>query len=326
MRIISTTNDPELSTAVTADQSVAIALGNFDGVHRGHQWVLEQVVTFARQAQPALQPAVVSFSPHPRTFFTGQPQPLLTPLPEKIEQLEALGIEQLILLPFTQALATLSPQQFVETILVKQLRAKFISVGEDFRFGYQRQGTVTDLKALGQQWGLTVAIADLIQTEQARISSSQIRQALLTGKLERANDLLGRPYALVGTVVTGQQLGRTLGFPTANLALPEDKLWPQFGVYAGWVTLGAIAEPIAAVINLGDRPTVNGKEPSAEVHLLNWSGNLYGQSLQVQLHHFLRPEQKFANLEQLKSQIEADCHRAQTLLAQHHGELINSGT
>ncbi|MEB3227690.1 MAG: bifunctional riboflavin kinase/FAD synthetase [Synechocystis sp.] len=322
---MSTTNDPELSSAVTADQSVAIALGNFDGVHRGHQWVLEQVVAFARQAQPPLQPAVVSFSPHPRTFFSGQPQPLLTPLPEKIEQLDALGIEQLILLPFTQALATLSPQQFVETILVKQLRAKFISVGEDFRFGYQRQGTVTDLTALGQQWGLTVAIADLIQTDQARISSSQIRQALLTGKLERANDLLGRPYALVGTVVTGQQLGRTLGFPTANLALPEDKLWPQFGVYAGWVTLGAIAEPIAAVINLGDRPTVNGKEPSAEVHLLNWSGNLYGQSLHVQLHHFLRPEQKFANLEQLKSQIEADCHRAQTLLAQRDLELHCSG-
>lgn len=315
MRILSTTNEQELSTAVTASQSVAIALGNFDGVHRGHQIVLEQVVKFANQADPKPQPAVVSFNPHPRTFFTGQPQPLLTPLSEKIEQLEAVGIEQLVLLPFTQALAKLSPRQFVESILVNKLQAKLISVGQDFRFGYQRQGTVKDLHTLGQEFGITVAITDLIQTDTERISSSRIRQALLSGNLPRANHLLGRPYCLMGTVVTGQKLGRTLGFPTANLALPDDKLWPQFGVYAGWVTLSAVNNPIPAVINLGDRPTVNGQAPSAEVHLLNWSGDLYGQSLRVDLHFYLRPEQKFANLNQLKDQIQADCDRARILLA-----------
>ena len=316
MRILSTTNEQELSTAVTTNQSLAIALGNFDGVNRGHKKVLEQVIEFANQADQTLQPAVVSFSPHPRTFFTGQPQPLLTPLPEKIEQLEAVGIEQLVLLPFTQALAKLSPRQFVESILVKKLQAKLISVGEDFRFGSQRQGTVKDLQTLGQEFGITVAIADLIHTDTERISSSQIRQALLRGDLPRANHLLGRPYRLTGTVIKGQQLGRTLGFPTANLALPDDKLWPQFGVYGGWVHLAALTDPIAAVINLGDRPTVNGKEPSAEVHLLNWSGDLYGQSLRVDLHHYLRSEQKFANLDQLKDQIAQDCRRAQTLLSQ----------
>ncbi|MFN9174951.1 MAG: bifunctional riboflavin kinase/FAD synthetase, partial [Synechocystis sp.] len=187
MRILSTTNEQELSTAVTASQSVAIALGNFDGVHRGHQIVLEQVVKFANQADPKPQPAVVSFNPHPRTFFTGQPQPLLTPLSEKIEQLEAVGIEQLVLLPFTQALAKLSPRQFVESILVNKLQAKLISVGQDFRFGYQRKGTVKDLHTLGQEFGITVAITDLIQTDTERISSSRIRQALLSGNLPRAN-------------------------------------------------------------------------------------------------------------------------------------------
>ena len=308
MRIFSTTNELQLPTA--------IALGNFDGVHRGHRLVLDQVVKFATQSDQCLHSAVVSFSPHPRTFFTGQPQPLLTPLPEKIVQLEAVGMEQLVLLPFTQALANLSPRQFVESILAEKLQAKLISVGEDFRFGYQRQGTVTDLKHLGQEFGIRVAIADLIHTDTERISSSQIRQALLTGNLERANHLLGRPYALEGTVIAGQQLGRTIGFPTANLALPDDKLWPQFGVYAGWVQLAALADPIAAVVNLGDRPTVKGKEPSAEVHLLNWSGDLYGQFLQVDLYHYLRPEQKFANLDHLKAQIAQDCTLAQTLLAQ----------
>lgn len=312
MRIFSTTNEQQLPSAVPASQSLAIALGNFDGVHRGHRRVLDHVVEFARQSHPALQSAVVSFSPHPRTFFSGHPQPLLTPLSEKIEQLDAVGIEQLVLLPFTQALVKLSPRQFVESILVKTLQAKFISVGEDFRFGHQRQGTVSELQRLGQTWGITVAIAPLIQSDMGRISSSRIRQALLAGDLDQANGLLGRPYGLTGTVVAGQRLGRTLGFPTANLALPEDKLWPKLGVYAGWVTLGAASLP--AVINLGNRPTLHGMDPSVEVHLLNWSGELYGQLLRVNLHYYLRPEKKFASLDHLKAQIQADCQRAQVLL------------
>lgn len=306
MRILSTTNVLQTPTA--------IALGNFDGVHRGHGVVLRQVMDFARAVEHPLHPAVVSFNPHPRSFFSGRTQPLLTPLPEKAEQLTAIGIEQLVLLPFTEKLANLSPRQFVQSILVEQLQAKFISVGQDFCFGHQRRGNVQDLQNLGQEFGITVAIAELEQTDTERISSSRIRRALKEGNLTMANHLLGRPYALRGTVIKGQQLGRKLGFPTANLCLPADKLWPKYGVYAGWVNLDALEVSIPAVINLGDRPTVNGQEPSAEVHLLQWSGDLYGQALEVALTKYLRPETKFTGLDQLKNQIAQDCQQAEKLL------------
>jgi riboflavin kinase/FMN adenylyltransferase len=174
---------------------------------------------------------------------------------------------------------------------------------------------VQDLQNLGQEFGITVAIAALEQMDKNRISSSRIRRALKEGELEIANDLLGRPYALRGTVITGQQLGRKMGFPTANLSLPEDKLWPKYGVYAGWVNLNPVSDSIPAVINLGDRPTVNGQKPSAEVHLLQWSGDLYGQGLEVNLLHYLRPERKFANLDELKGQIKQDCQQAEKLLS-----------
>ncbi|AIE75374.1 MULTISPECIES: bifunctional riboflavin kinase/FAD synthetase [unclassified Synechocystis] len=306
MRILSATNALQTPTA--------IALGNFDGVHRGHGVVLRQVMNFAQAVEHPLHSAVVSFNPHPRSFFSGRTQPLLTPLPEKAEQLTVIGIEQLVLLPFTEKLANLSPREFVQSILVEQLQAKFISVGEDFCFGYQRQGNVQDLARLGQEFGITVAIAELEQTDTERISSSRIRKALKEGQLATANNLLGRPYGLRGTVVQGQQLGRKLGFPTANLCLPEDKLWPKYGVYAGSVSLDCLEVPIPAVINIGDRPTVNGREPSAEVHLLQWSGDLYGQGLEAALLHYLRPETKFANLDELKNQISRDCQRAEELL------------
>ena len=314
MYLVITTTLRILSATNVLQTPTAIALGNFDGVHRGHGVVLQQVVNFAQQADYPLHSAVVSFDPHPRSFFSGQSQPLLTPLAEKAERLQAIAIEQLVLLPFTEKLANLSPRQFVQSILVEQLKAKFISVGQDFCFGYQRQGNVQDLQRLGQEFGITVAIAALEQTEKERISSSRIRRALKEGELEVANNLLGRPYGLRGTVIRGQQLGRKLGFPTANLSLPPDKLWPKHGVYAGWANLSSVVDPVAAVINLGDRPTVNGQEASAEVHLLQWSGDLYGHCMEVALLHYLRPEKKFANLEQLKSQINQDCQRGENLL------------
>ncbi len=307
MHILSATNELRTPTA--------IALGNFDGIHRGHQRVLQQLVRLAQASHPVLHPAVVSFTPHPRTFFSGQSQPLLTPATEKAIQLEHLNVEQLVLLPFTTELVQLSPEEFVTHILRDRLHVHLVSVGADYRFGYQRQGDVDDLKRLGKRHGFSVAIADLLKTADERISSSAIRRALGTGNLTLANQLLGRPYALSGAVVSGQQLGRTLGFPTANLALPADKLWPKYGVYGGWAELSCLGDPIAAVLNVGDRPTVNGLQPTIEVHLLDWSGDLYGQSLTMNLVHYLRPEQKFAGVEALKKQIQADCQQARQLLS-----------
>ncbi|HHP7229905.1 MAG TPA: bifunctional riboflavin kinase/FAD synthetase [Xenococcaceae cyanobacterium] len=301
----------------------AIALGNFDGVHQGHRTVLQPIFTIA---DPAVYPSVVSFTPHPREFFTGDRLKLLTPIAEKAQYLGNLGIKQLVLLPFDRKLANFSPQQFVAEVLVKQLQATLISVGEDFRFGYQRKGNATDLQTIAAQFKIPVKINPLHQCSvneannaeaQVRISSSLIRQALQAGDITRANSMLGRSYRLVGKVIKGQQLGRTIGFPTANLQLPADKLLPRHGVYAVKVQIapseaGIITDNsyLKGVMNLGSRPTVVGIQVTAEVHLLNWSGNLYDQSLIVYLERFLRPEQKFDSLAALTQQIQTDCQLA----------------
>ena len=294
------------STPERALTPTAIALGNFDGVHRGHQNVIQPVL------QQPIRSTVVTFHPHPREYFTGEPSLLLTPLEEKISYLKALGTQQLVLLPFNRDLASLPAEGFVKEILIKQLQAQYISVGENFCFGYQRQGNVDYLSAIASQFGITVNIVTLETNQKRRISSSRIREALNQGNIELANELLGRTYSLMGTVITGEQRGRTIGFPTANLALPRNKLIPRYGVYAVTVTSSTrpILSPHPAVMNIGMRPTVNGKHPTIEIHLLNWSGDLYQHTLTVQLQKFLRPEEKFNSLDELKAQITRDCQEA----------------
>ncbi|AFY77650.1 riboflavin kinase/FMN adenylyltransferase [Pleurocapsa sp. PCC 7327] len=327
----------------------AIALGNFDGLHRGHQRVLQPILQQASavigcpaSAQEVVRDSqcpyatVVTFNPHPQEFFTGQSKQLLTPLPEKVKLLEQLGVEQLVLLPFDRELAALSPQQFVEEILMRQLQATRISVGEDFRFGHKRAGTAEDLRAIAAKFGVEVVITSLQtcqgnESEQPtpRISSSAIRQALAEGDIARANRMLGRAYTLMGTVVKGQQLGKTIGFPTANLQLPPTKLLPRYGVYCVKVFLegeegetGRLPEgkniitqsSIKGVMNIGCRPTVAGNTPTVEVHLLDWAGDLYGRTLTVSLEKFLRPEQKFPSIDALKAQIAFDCDLARKIL------------
>ncbi len=289
----------------------AIALGNFDGIHQGHQTVLQPIIDASQSnPQPHIYPSVVSFTPHPREFFSGGKLKLLTPIAEKAQLLTDLGIEQLILLSFNQKLASLSPQQFVAQILLAQLQTTLISVGSDFRFGYQRKGTADDLDKIATSLGVKVCLNSLRKYQAqddlgVRVSSSLIRQALSEGKVSTANTMLGRPYSLIGTVVTGQQLGRTIGFPTANLQLPQEKFLPRYGVYSADVLLKQ--DVIKGVMNIGCRPTVAGEATTIEVHLLNWSGDLYGQILKVNLLEFIRPEQKFASVEALKQQITQDC-------------------
>lgn len=288
-----------------------------------------------------LYPTVVTFDPHPQEFFTGQPKQLLTPLPEKVELLKAMGVEQLILLPFDRELADLTADEFVEKILVRQLQANRISVGMDFRFGRGRAGTAADLQSIASRYGIDVTLIGLHTCDEGdRISSSIVRESLASGDLKRANQLLGRPYSLVGSVVSGQRLGRTIGFPTANIELPPEKFLPRFGVYAVQVFVKNEAPNITSqgssyewknaqsftstpasdlsilngVMNVGCRPTVDGKQPTIEIHLLDWSGDLYGQTLSASLVEFLRPEQKFASLDALKTQIQADCDVARKVL------------
>jgi riboflavin kinase / FMN adenylyltransferase len=289
----------------------AIALGNFDGIHRGHLEVIRPVLASDNHD---LYKTVVTFTPHPQQFFTGQQRQLLTPHQERAIILEELGIQQLILLPFDRELVKLSPQEFVDRILDRQIQAKFISVGEDFRFGNQRAGAATDLVELTAQKDIPTRIAPLETDGDRRISSSRIRAALLAADLKLTQALLGRYYSIVGTVVSGQSIGRSIGFPTANLQYPPEKFLPRQGVYCVRVDT-ATATQIPGVMNIGKRPTVNGLNTTIEVHLLDWDGDLYGQQLTVHLHHFLRTEQKFPDLVALTNQIQADCAAARVFFS-----------
>jgi riboflavin kinase / FMN adenylyltransferase len=331
-----------------------VALGNFDGVHRGHQSVIGPILPdgSAPERQPLLigqsvhdldaalsrnlelqggtadsidspiisrpHATVLTFHPHPQEFFTGQSRLLLTPPEQKAERLQKLGVEQLVLLPFDQSIAMLSPEDFVDVILVQQLQATKVSVGENFRFGQGRVGTAETLRSLAAQHGIETTIVSLQTSETERISSSTIRQALQDGDLQKANRLLGYSYPVVGTVIRGQRLGRTLGFPTANLQISPLKFLPHWGVYAVRVTSPTLELPggeLLGVMNLGIRPTIEGTQPVLEVHILQgWTGDLYGHTLVVSLEHFLRAEQKFDSLEALKTQIRADCVAAEILL------------
>jgi riboflavin kinase / FMN adenylyltransferase len=284
----------------------AIALGNFDGIHRGHLEVIKPVLELDA---PDCYKTVVTFDPHPQEFFTGQQRQLLTPQPEKAMILEKLGIQQLVLLPFDRELVKLSPLEFVTQILNDRLQSKFVSVGEDFRFGNQRAGLATDLVQLTADIGITTRIAPLEQNDESRISSSRIRAALLAADLQLTQALLGRAYSIVGTVINGQEIGRSIGFPTANLKYPPEKFLPRQGVYCVRVDTAA-QQQLPGVMNIGKRPTVNGVNTTIEVHLLDWDGNLYEQQLTIYLHQFLRSEQKFPDLTALTNQIQADCDTA----------------
>ena len=252
---------------------------------------------------------VVTFTPHPQEYFSGVSRSLLTPIAEKAWQLSQLGIEQLVMLPFNQALCDLSPQAFVEQILIRGLGARQISVGNDFRFGKGRSGTAEGLRAIAAHHNIPVTQVSLKYEQGDRISSSRIREALQTGHPETAAQLLGRPYTLTGKVIKGKQLGRTIGFPTANLQVPSNKYLPCTGVYSVRV-YGAHTHAMNGVMNIGNRPTVDGQSLSIEVHLLDWNGDLYDRMLTVSLEGFVRAEQKFESLEQLKKQIAEDCKTA----------------
>ncbi len=289
-----------------------IALGNFDGIHQGHRKVLESLF-FNDENNHSIPHTVVTFNPHPREFFSGEKKPLLTPLIEKVNLLKNLGIKQLLLLPFNAELASLSPQQFVNDILINKIQPRLISVGEDFCFGQKRAGNVIDLQNLALLKGVKVLVTkeqNLItnSNEEIRISSSYIRHCLKEGNIIMANQMLGYQYQLIGKVIEGQKLGRQIGFPTANLQLPSDKFLPKKGVYQVSVNLeNNLQHSFKAVMNIGDRPTIGGLNTTVEVHLLNWAGDLYDQLLTVKLEKFLRCEQKFSSLDELKKQITIDC-------------------
>ena len=293
----------------------AVALGSFDGLHHGHRRVIAAVAS----APAPLVPTVVSFWPHPREILKGEPRLRLDLPSEKLELLEPLGIDQLVLVPFDRALAALTPEAFVAEVLVGQLRARQVAVGADFCFGAGRAGTVDTLRQLGDAHGLQVEVVPMLADGSGSFSSSRIRRALAAGRIDEAKGLLERPYRFRGVVHSGRGLGRKLGWPTANLQIDGRKFLPREGVYAAWAWCPD-GEPMAAVMNLGPQPTVDPEAPSAvEVHLLDRQVALDGRELVVEPVIWLRSQQRFESLAALTTQIGADANQARAVLANGSG-------
>ena len=296
----------------------AIALGSFDGLHRGHRRVIAAVTGAEPSDQEPVIPTVVSFWPHPREVLHGEPRLRLDLPEEKLELLEPLGIEQLVLVPFTRQLAALTPESFVREVLADRLQARRIAVGTNFRFGVDRSGDVNELARIGASLGIDVRVLPMLWDGAERVSSSRIRRALAAGDIQEAARLLERPYRFSGLVMRGRGLGRQLGWPTANLAVDGRKFLPLEGVYSALAWRDG--EAMAAVMNLGPQPTVDPLAPSAvEVHLLGRTLELVGERLTVQPLGLLRRQQAFASLEDLSRQIRLDADRALQDCRSHGG-------
>ncbi|MDQ0507369.1 bifunctional riboflavin kinase/FAD synthetase [Xanthobacter agilis] len=290
-----------------------LAIGNFDGVHRGHRAVFEAARSMARErGAPAL---ALTFEPHPRTFFSPQTAPFrLTPEGAKLRQIAASGLEGAIVLPFDQALATMDAEAFVRDILVGRYGVSGIAVGFDFHFGRARAGSPTFLEGAGRRHGFAVTVVDPMRDEDDPISSTAIRKALSAGQVGHAAHMLGRPFTVTAEVRHGDKRGRTIGFPTANLALAGN-IDLAFGIYAVRANT-ADGRRFDGVANFGRRPTFDNGAPLLEVHLFDFTGDLYGQTLEVELHAYLRPELKFEGIDALVAQIAEDARRARAVLAQ----------
>ncbi len=289
----------------------AVALGNFDGVHRGHQALLAKTAEHARALNSPL--VALTFEPHPRRFFVPDTGPFrLTLPPAKLRLLEAYGVQAVLAQRFDPAFAAVTADAFVDDVLLAGLGARHVVCGYDFTFGARRGGNVEKLRKLGEKRGFGVTILDPVMREGEIYSSTRIREALRAGMVREAAELLGHAWEIEGVVEQGDQRGRTIGFPTANVALGEH-LRPRFGVYAVRALIDNTWRN--AVANLGKRPTVGKLQENFEVHLFDFAGDLYGKTLRVQLVDFIRPEMKFAGLDQLKAQIAADGQTARTLLA-----------
>ncbi len=290
-------------------QGGVVALGNFDGVHLGHKAVLSQTIALAKDKN--LPAVAVSFSPHPRQFFKKFGDDfLLTPVQLKAARMKAMGMDGLMIIPFNQALANLSADQFINHYLINHCNASEVVLGYDFHFGKDRQGNPDSLKA--NPVFLTTVIEPKQDEHGGLYASSTIRDFLDTGDITSANAMLGYAYKIEGIVIKGQQLGRTLGFPTANFSKPAQKM-PRFGVYAVQLFDGDqwLADGVA---NYGIKPTLSGEQaPVFEVHAFNFDQDLYDKTLQTTLIDFIRSEQKFSSLDELKQQISQDCNAAQAV-------------
>ena len=286
-----------------------VTSGTFDGVHLGHQKILARLKELATRKQG--ETVLLTYWPHPRLILQPEDKSLrlLSTLSEKVNLLEEMGVDHLIILPFTKELSQMSSEEFIREILVDKIQTKTLVIGYDHKFGKNREGSCEYLQSHSHLFGFAIEEISRQDVDDLGVSSTKIRTALAQGDISTANKYLGRPYDLSGQVVNGQQIGRSLGFPTANIQIAYDfKLLPRDGAYAVHAEVNSIQ--YKAILNIGDRPTVDGEKKTIEAHLIDFKGNLYGQELRIYFQEFLREEKKFESLDALKNQLVIDRERA----------------
>jgi riboflavin kinase / FMN adenylyltransferase len=288
----------------------SVALGNFDGVHLGHQQILKRTVETAhRKGRDAV---VYTFDPHPRLVLRLVPEiPRITTPRERADILEHLGIDVLVLAEFTREFAMQTPEEFVQNVLAEELGTRNLFIGENYRFGKGRSGTPQTLKKMAPELGFTVHVVPPVRIDDTVVSSSRIREYLIHGDIREANLLLGREFTIEGRVIHGHHRGKAIGFPTANIK-PEVKLHPPEGVYAVYCRTDEGIHK--GVMNIGSNPTFRDRRVSYEVHILDFDQDLYGQNIRVYLVERLRPEMKFSGVEELKEQIQRDVDRSRGII------------
>lgn len=290
-----------------------VTIGTFDGVHLGHQKILNRIKKLAVENHG--ETVLITFWPHPRMILYPDEHNLrlLNTFEEKTRLLREAGIDHLLTIPFTKSFSELSSEQFIQEILIKTLKTRKLVIGYDHRFGKNREGSFEYLKENIQRYGFELEEISREDVENVGVSSTKIRKSLEHGEVETANEFLGREYELNGIIIKGQQLGRSIGFPTANMHIPHDyKLIPCDGAYA--VMVDVEGETFGGMLNIGQRPTVKGDSRSIEVHLFDFQGDLYDKRICVKLKSYLRPEVKFEGLDNLKKQLEKDKEMAKSIL------------
>lgn len=300
------------------DKPTVVTIGTFDGVHLGHKKIIERLVTQANIS--GYESVILTFFPHPRMVVQKNATvKLLNTLGERSQILQHTGLDSLIIHPFTKEFSRLSAEDFVEQILVKALHTKHIIIGHDHRFGRNRTADITHLRNFGEHFGFEVSEITAQEINHVAISSTKIRTALAEGKIDVANAYLGYDYLLTGTIVSGNGIGKTISYPTANIHIPEDyKLIPKTGSYV--VRSEIFGKKVFGMMNIGKNPTVNGLKQTIEVHFFDLNQDLYGQEVQISLMSYLRDEIKFASVEKLKNQLLKDRQNSLQFIDSHHAQ------
>lgn len=298
-------------TTFGLERESVVALGNFDGVHKGHQKLLQRVTRLAKEKN--FLAVALSFYPHPTWVLGNNPKPLVMSRQDRKHWIKEEGVDIFIEYPFTVEFAAISPEVFFKEILVEKLHAKAVVIGSNYFFGKGKAGNVECMRKLGEKYDVEIQVVDIVKIDGKVISSTNIRSLISEGKMEEANELLGRPYSVIGTVIHGKKLGRTIGFPTLNIIADSDRIHPPNGVYA--TTVKVYNDTYWGITNIGYNPTVGGQTKMIETHLMDYTGDLYGEEIEVFFHHFIRSEKKFTDVEMLSSQIAADTKKARIFLS-----------